>query len=235
MTSIAHGPRGMTGKDPITVNGRRYAWPGAPVVVVCVDGSEPAYMDEAIAAGRMPWLAEVKRTGVYTLADCVVPSFTNPNNLSIVTGVPPCVHGIAGNFFLDPATAGKAGVATSKKGFGPTTGGAIRLAPHGPRLALAEGLETALSVWQSCPAIPVWALCGTAGYGAVVVPPAVEEIVICADSDEAGKVAADSACQRFLSMGYRVKAARPPHGHNDFNDALMAQQSANARKAINYD
>jgi phosphonoacetate hydrolase len=36
------------------------------------------------------------------MADCVMPSFTNPNNLSIVTGVPPSVHGICGNFFFDP-------------------------------------------------------------------------------------------------------------------------------------
>ena len=92
----------MIAKDPIVVNGRRYAWPRAPVVVVCVDGSEPAYMDEAIAAGHMPWLEKVGQAGVYGLADCVIPSFTNPNNLSIVTGTPPQVHGIAGNFFLDP-------------------------------------------------------------------------------------------------------------------------------------
>ncbi len=92
----------MTSKKPLTVNGRRYAWPDAPVVVVCVDGSEPAYMDEAIDAGQMPWLAKVRQAGVYMLADCVVPSFTNPNNLSIVTGTPPAFHGIAGNFFLDP-------------------------------------------------------------------------------------------------------------------------------------
>jgi phosphonoacetate hydrolase len=31
----------------------------------------------------------------------VVPSFTNPNNMSIVTGVPPSVHGICGNYFYD--------------------------------------------------------------------------------------------------------------------------------------
>ena len=31
-----------------------------------------------------------------------MPSFTNPNNLSIVTGVPPAVHGICGNYFFDP-------------------------------------------------------------------------------------------------------------------------------------
>jgi phosphonoacetate hydrolase len=31
----------------------------------------------------------------------VIPSFTNPNNLSIITGRPPAVHGIAGNYFYD--------------------------------------------------------------------------------------------------------------------------------------
>jgi len=85
----------------ITVNGRRYAWPKAPVVVVCIDGSEPAYMERAIEAGAMPWLARALPAGTERLADCVVPSFTNPNNLSIVTGVPPAVHGICGNYFFD--------------------------------------------------------------------------------------------------------------------------------------
>lgn len=89
---------------PITVNGKQYAWPEVPLVVVCVDGSEPAYMDEAIAAGRMPWLQGVRETGTNRIAQCVVPSFTNPNNISIVTGTPPSVHGISGNFFYDPAT-----------------------------------------------------------------------------------------------------------------------------------
>ena len=93
----------MTG-NPIFVNGKDYAWPQAPLVVVCIDGSEPDYMDEAIAAGRMPWMARVRETGTDRIADCVVPSFTNPNNISIVTGMPPSVHGISGNFFYDPAT-----------------------------------------------------------------------------------------------------------------------------------
>ena len=91
-------------KQPIEVNGRRYNWPDAPLVVVCIDGSEPAYMEEAIKAGAMPWLAAVRQRGTYTLADCVVPSFTNPNNLSIVTGAPPAVHGICGNYFYDRDT-----------------------------------------------------------------------------------------------------------------------------------
>ncbi|MFP6729531.1 MAG: phosphonoacetate hydrolase [Alphaproteobacteria bacterium] len=91
----------MAGKSNIIVNGRSYAWPQAPLVVVCVDGSGPDYMDAAVAAGAMPWLAEARDHGIDQIADCVVPSFTNPNNLSIITGVPPAVHGIAGNYFYD--------------------------------------------------------------------------------------------------------------------------------------
>src|SRR5450432_14661 len=90
-----------TNDKSLTVNGRRYAWPKAPIVVVCIDGSEPAYMDQAIAAGAMPWLAKALPQGTKRLADCVIPSFTNPNNLSIVTGAPPSVHGICGNYFYD--------------------------------------------------------------------------------------------------------------------------------------
>ena len=88
----------------VTVNGRGYRFPTAPVVVICLDGSEPAYTDEAIAAGVAPNLARLVRTGTSRIAQCVIPSFTNPNNLSILTGRPPSVHGIAGNYFLDPAT-----------------------------------------------------------------------------------------------------------------------------------
>jgi phosphonoacetate hydrolase len=94
-------PMARKEREPIEVNGRRYRWPERPLVVVCIDGSEPAYMDEAIAAGAMPWLAEARARGASAIADCVVPSFTNPNNLSIVTGAPPAVHGICGNYFYD--------------------------------------------------------------------------------------------------------------------------------------
>jgi len=89
-------------KSNITVNGKSYAWPKQPLVVVCVDGCEPDYLTKAIAAGAMPWLAKVVETGANLIGDCVVPSFTNPNNLSIVTGAPPSVHGICGNYLYDP-------------------------------------------------------------------------------------------------------------------------------------
>jgi phosphonoacetate hydrolase len=86
----------------ITVNGRRYRLPTEPVVVVCVDGSEPGYIERAVETGQAPWFAHVLKEGANLIGDCVVPSFTNPNNLSIVTGQPPAVHGICGNYFLDP-------------------------------------------------------------------------------------------------------------------------------------
>ena len=72
--------------------------------MVCIDGSEPGYIERAVEAGRAPWFGKVLTQGTSLLADCVVPSFTNPNNLSIVTGQPPAVHGICGNYFLDPDT-----------------------------------------------------------------------------------------------------------------------------------
>jgi phosphonoacetate hydrolase len=85
----------------VTVNGRTYRWPARPLVVVCVDGCEPDYVTRAVAAGAAPFLGEMVATGTSRIAECVVPSFTNPNNLSIVTGVPPAVHGICGNYFYD--------------------------------------------------------------------------------------------------------------------------------------
>ena len=86
---------------PVSVNGRSYAPPRRPVVVVCIDGCEPEYITQAVASGRTPYLARLRESGTCLTADSVVPSFTNPNNLSIVTGVPPSVHGICGNYFWD--------------------------------------------------------------------------------------------------------------------------------------
>jgi phosphonoacetate hydrolase len=86
---------------PLLVNGRAYRWPRRPLVVVCVDGCEPEYINQAIAAGSAPFLSSLRGKGTCLTADCVVPSFTNPNNLSIVTGAPPSVHGICGNYFWD--------------------------------------------------------------------------------------------------------------------------------------
>jgi phosphonoacetate hydrolase len=98
----------------IEVNGRSYGPARALTVVVCVDGCEYDYLEAAVAAGVAPFIGTMLHggsagsAGSSFRADCVIPSFTNPNNLSIVTGVPPSVHGICGNYFFDPhANGGK--------------------------------------------------------------------------------------------------------------------------------
>jgi phosphonoacetate hydrolase len=88
----------------VEVNGRVYNWPTEPLVVICCDGSESAYMEIAMNQGLMPNLKAMIAKGENLRGLSVIPSFTNPNNMSIVTGQPPAVHGICGNYLIDPAT-----------------------------------------------------------------------------------------------------------------------------------
>ncbi len=90
--------------EPIVLNGRRYRRPTQPTVVICADGCDPAYLDAGINAGVIPTIAGFRNGGFFGTADAAMPTFTNPNNVSLVTGVPPSVHGISGNFALDRAT-----------------------------------------------------------------------------------------------------------------------------------
>lgn len=94
----------MPTESTFEVNGRTYKLPIVPTVVVCVDGCEPDYLAQAVATDHMPWLKRALEEGTGLIADCVVPTFTNPNNLSIVTGAPPSVHGICGNYLFDTAS-----------------------------------------------------------------------------------------------------------------------------------
>jgi phosphonoacetate hydrolase len=86
----------------VSVNGREYKFPKTPTVCVCIDGSEPGYIERAIDAGLAPNFSRLMQTANLS-ALSAMPSFTNPNNISIITGRPPAVHGIAGNYFFDPA------------------------------------------------------------------------------------------------------------------------------------
>src|SRR4051795_3142944 len=87
----------------VSVNGRDYKFPKQPTACVCIDGSEPGYIERTIEAGLAPNFARLKRDGANLSALAAMPSFTNPNNMSIITGRPPAVHGIAGNYFYDRA------------------------------------------------------------------------------------------------------------------------------------
>ena len=94
----------MTTQSPIEANGRSYPMPKVCAIAICLDGCEPEYLDTAIADGLMPTLKRMRETGTDRLAHSVIPSFTNPNNLSIATGRPPVVHGICGNYLYEPET-----------------------------------------------------------------------------------------------------------------------------------
>lgn len=88
----------------IEVNGRTYAKPKRPTVVVCLDGCDPRYLSFDSAGKVFVNISRMMSEGFSALADAAMPTFTNPNNVSIVTGAPPIVHGISGNYYLDRDT-----------------------------------------------------------------------------------------------------------------------------------
>ena len=94
----------MGTENEVEANGRKYTPALDCAVVICLDGCEPEYLDIAISEGLMHNLQRIRKEGTDALAHSVIPSFTNPNNMSIATGRPPSVHGICGNFLFDPET-----------------------------------------------------------------------------------------------------------------------------------
>ena len=99
----------------VEVNGRIYAAPKRPTVVIIVDGFDPAYLEHGIANGTLPTMKSFKEHGFMAIADCSMPSTTNTNNTSIVTGVPPAVHGINGNYYLDAETGEEIMITDAKR------------------------------------------------------------------------------------------------------------------------
>lgn len=86
----------------IQINNRQYIVPERPIVVICIDGCDPDYLNAALKVDCIPTIKHFINDGTYRIAHSVIPSFTNPNNMSIATGEPPLVHGICGNYLLDP-------------------------------------------------------------------------------------------------------------------------------------
>jgi phosphonoacetate hydrolase len=101
--------------DTVTVNGRSYAFPKRPTVVIVVDGFDPAYLEHGFANDTLPVMKSFEEQGFVGFADCSIPSTTNTNNTSIVTGVPPAVHGINGNYYLDPDTGEEIMITDAKR------------------------------------------------------------------------------------------------------------------------
>ena len=93
----------MSSPDDLSVNGRTVRPPRQPTVVFTIDGGDPRYLDDALERGLMPALAGLVTGGAYARGRGCMPSLTNPNNLAIVTGGPPSLHGVPGNHYLDPS------------------------------------------------------------------------------------------------------------------------------------
>lgn len=86
------------------INQRSYNPPPRPIAVICLDGCADEYLSVSFAAGKMPHTAGLAARGYRGIVRGALPSFTNVNNSAIVTGMPPAVTGICGNFFLNPET-----------------------------------------------------------------------------------------------------------------------------------
>jgi phage/plasmid primase-like uncharacterized protein len=116
---------------------------------------------------------------------------------------------------------GKANLVPDKMMLGPCAGGAVRFAKPAEVLAIAEGIETALSIVQACSGLAVWASLSTSGMKTLQLPSLVREVIVCADADDngAGQKAASDAAMRFIREGRRVRVAHPGRGR-DFNDLL---------------
>jgi len=99
----------------VEVNGRSYVAPKRPTVVIIVERFRSAYLEHGIANGTLPTMKSFKEKGFAAIADCSMPSTTNTNNTSIVTGVPPPVHGINGNYYLDAETGKEIMITDAKR------------------------------------------------------------------------------------------------------------------------
>jgi putative DNA primase/helicase len=121
--------------------------------------------------------------------------------------------------FLQIDGMGKFGIEPVRMMMGPAKGGAVRLAPLGPVLMVAEGIENALSAMEAT-GLPAWAALSASGVEALVLPPEVREAIILADHDKAGQEAADTAAHRWVKEGRKVGVAMPKATGADFNDVL---------------
>lgn len=127
--------------------------------------------------------------------------------------------------FLNPATGQKAGLSSPRWTYAAETGlgvGAIRLAPPGEALGLAEGTETALSatLLSGC---PCWATLGSQRFDRIEIPDVVKELHLFADDDPPGRKAAEKAVARYQRIGRKVIVRFPPDGLGDWNDVVRAQ------------
>jgi putative DNA primase/helicase len=104
---------------------------------------------------------------------------------------------------------------------GPCRGGAVRLADPGDVLMIGEGIETCLAAMEAT-GHPAWAALSTSGLRTLDRPKDVRDVIVLADGDQAGEMAAQECAVRWRRQGRRVRIACPPQGM-DFNDMLLGR------------
>ena len=107
-------------------------------------------------------------------------------------------------------------------------GAAIKLYRPTEELAIAEGIETALSV-RVATGLPVWAAVSTGLMVSVAVPESVKRVWVMADNDEngAGESAATKLVSRLLKEGRDARLVMPSEINSDWNDVLLSGGQAN--------
>ena len=142
---------------------------------------------------------------------------------AMVGAVEHAEHGFVGVHctYLAPDGSAKAAAMEPVKRFiGPVGGGAVRLAPADDTVVVSEGIETGLSYMEAT-GTPTWCALSAGGIKALILPPEIRNVIIAADPDPAGILAARAAARRWLAEGRGVSIARPPLGL-DFNDLARA-------------
>lgn len=120
----------------------------------------------------------------------------------------------------------KANLPKTKLSLGKVAGGAIRLGDldASGSVTVCEGPEDGLSLLETMGG-PVWVAAGATFMPTMQFPPEIRSIIIGADNDEAGALAADKAAKAFVKRGLAVRIIRPLTGFKDWNDELRGVRS----------
>ncbi|WP_227288070.1 toprim domain-containing protein [Boseongicola sp. H5] len=144
---------------------------------------------------------------------------------AIVARVEGCESFAVHRTYLKPDGRGKAAVDLPKVMLGSVKGGSVRLSRPSRRLAVAEGIETALSL--RCGFLSaqteVHAALSATGMRRFNLPPTPGELVLAPDGDPVGLAAAEYLAERAAKAGWHIAWLRPPSGM-DWNDVLRERR-----------
>jgi len=230
--SAADGERDADGKRAKA----RAMWLGARPIL-----GTPA---EAYLAGRGIRLAELGRAPSALRFDpaCWCAEASRPLPAMLAAIVRDGQHVATHRTYLAQRGAGwtKAALDAPKKVLGRMAGGFIPLArglsgkpisaaPGDDTVALAEGIEDALTVALHTPEWRVLAAVSLGNMGDLVLPEQLADLVLVFDRDGENAQARQArlrAARRFLEAGRSVREVRPPEGFKDMNVWHQAMEAA---------